>query len=266
METRARLRRMGFPFLRWAVALAAAGFFAMLVYHPGAMPAWRTAVPSFPAAATRIVSLTVATDEILLALVAPERIAALTHLADAPEFSNVAVEARAVRGRVPPGSTEAILAAGPDLVLLAAYVEAARKEILRAAGVPFIDVRPSGSVAEIKEYIAAIGRAVGAGARAAEIVRAMDVRLTDVTARIAHSERPRVLYYTGDGVTAGAGTSIDEIISLGGGENVAAVAGVQGFRKVSRETLVMLDPEVILMSGGRGHEALRQRLLRDAGL
>src|SRR5579872_91380 len=74
-----------------------------------------------PAAGTprRIVSLTLATDEMLLDLVPVERVIGVTFLVDDPEISNVA-------GRYPPdvprlrqGDAERIVGMQPDLVCLA---------------------------------------------------------------------------------------------------------------------------------------------------
>ena len=48
----------------------------------------------------RIVSMGIGSDEILLKLVEPERIAALTYLADDAGISSVSVKAQVIKGRV----------------------------------------------------------------------------------------------------------------------------------------------------------------------
>jgi iron complex transport system substrate-binding protein len=213
---------------------------------------------------TRIVSLTLATDEVLLALVSPRRIAALSELADDRRFSNVGAEARAVRGRASGASAELIVAASPDLVLLAAYTDAATRELLRAVGITLVELRLYGSIAQIEDNILTIGRAVGAPERARSLVHDMERRLSELRGRLRSLGRPRVLYCGRGGFTAGAETSIGEIITLAGGENVATRAGVRGFEKLSREMLVVLDPEVILVSStGEERRGLKDLLLAD---
>ena len=56
----------------------------------------------------RVVSQTVGTDELLLAVAAPEQIAALSHIAREPSFSAVAEEARAYPA-IEVGDAETIL-------------------------------------------------------------------------------------------------------------------------------------------------------------
>lgn len=69
----------------------------------------------------RIVSLTISTDEILLELVAVERIAALTYLVDDPGISNAVEKSKKVSARLDGNSAEAILALKPDLVIVADF-------------------------------------------------------------------------------------------------------------------------------------------------
>jgi len=87
------------------------------------------APPVFPP--QRIVSLTLAADEILLALTPPERITALTYLADDPTYSNVRAEAHAIPHKVK-ANAEQVLALQPDLIIVSAHTNAAVKGLLRS--------------------------------------------------------------------------------------------------------------------------------------
>ena len=71
--------------------------------------------------AVRVVSQTVGTDELLLALAAPEQVAALSHLARDPAFSAVPGEARRYPQLQVNGDAESILRYAPTLVLFANY-------------------------------------------------------------------------------------------------------------------------------------------------
>jgi ABC-type hemin transport system substrate-binding protein len=67
------------------------------------------------------------------------------------------------------------------------------------------------------------------------------------------------LYYAAGGFVLGKGTTMDEMIAYAGGQNVALEAGVQQSKKLSQEKLVVLNPEVILVSGESGQEGLREQ-------
>ena len=69
----------------------------------------------------RMVSLTLATDEILSELVAPERVQAVTFLASDPEISNVNPEWLSKIPKKITADMEQILACQPDLVFAAPY-------------------------------------------------------------------------------------------------------------------------------------------------
>jgi iron complex transport system substrate-binding protein len=82
----------------------------------------------------RVVSQTVGSDELLLAVAAPGQIAALSHLARDPEFSSVAREAAAYP-QITLGDAETILRFRPTLAIFADYSRAELVEQVRRAGV-----------------------------------------------------------------------------------------------------------------------------------
>jgi iron complex transport system substrate-binding protein len=219
--------------------------------------------PVFPP--QRIVSLNLAADEVLLALTPPTRIAALTYLADDPRYSNVTADARAISHKVK-ANAEQVLALQPDLIIVSAHTNAAVKALLRTTGVALLELQQFTSLAEVEQNILAIGRAIGEADKARALVALMERRFQEVRRRVANSPRPRVLYYAAGGFVLGKGTTMDDMIAYAGGQNVALEAGVQQAKKMSQETLVVLNPEVILVSGEYGQEGLRELLLADPTL
>ncbi len=232
--------------LRWFTVLLGVALLGFFVYRPHTLRG-EVSAPSFPP--QRVVSLSLTADEILLALLPPERIVALTHLADNPTYSNVVTGAQHVQGRVQ-ANAEQVIALYPDLVVVSAsaYTGGTAKALLRQTGIPVFPVPWYESIAGIKQSILAVGQAVGEGAKAQGLVADMERRIRAVQQRVAAARQLRVLYFAPDGFTAGKKTNIDEMITTAGGRNIAAVAGIEYFRKISHETLVMLDPEVILLS------------------
>lgn len=195
----------------------------------------------------RIASLTVTADEILTALVAPSRIAALTRFADDPTVATCAGRASKTAARIRGADPEKLIAHEPDLVFVAHYTLDSATRIIRAAGIPVVRLRETRSFDDVAANVRTIAAATGEEARGSEAIAAMRSRLDQIRDRVSGRRAPRVLYYSAIGYTAGAATLVDTKIRLAGGRNVAADAGLSGFRSVSLDLLVALNPEVILV-------------------
>lgn len=195
----------------------------------------------------RIASLTVTADEILTALVAPSRIAAVTHFADDPTIATCAGRAPKMAARIRGADPEYVVAHEPDLVFVAHYTLDSATRIIRATGVPVVRLRETRSFDDVAANVRTIAATTGDDERGEEAIAVMRSRLDQVRDRVSGRPAPRVLYYSAVGYTAGAATLVDTKIRLAGGRNVAAEAGLSGFRNVSIDVLVALDPEVILV-------------------
>lgn len=209
----------------------------------------------------RIVSVNVTSDEILLA-VAPDRLIGLSVVADDPDISNVVREAAMVSRRVS-GDLEQIVMLAPDLVVIGAH----NADVARQAedlGVRVFRIQGFESIDWIASLVRALGAAADASDRAERIVDEMVNRIEAVRARVAGRTRPRVLVYSESGWVGGNRTTLDDVIRMAGGVNVAAELGITGWGKVSPEQIVMADPEVILLRDARRWESgFRQTLLAD---
>jgi iron complex transport system substrate-binding protein len=202
---------------------------------------------TIPRAPVRIASLTVTADEILTAIAAPDRIAAVTYFADDPAIEVGAGRAPARAARIRGIDPEAVIALEPDLVFVAHYTLESAARILGSASIPVVRFQETRSYDDVASNVRLTAWAIGEEARGEEALSAMRARLASVAARTAGRPRPRVLYYSAVGYTAGTGTLIDEKIRLAGGRNVAAEAGLVGFKSVALDLLVGLDPDVIVV-------------------
>lgn len=197
----------------------------------------------------RIISMTLGTDEILLSLVNQKRIIALTHYADDPEISNVAHQAKDVPNRIRQAGVEQITALEPDRILLASYTAGDVVKQLTEMGFPVVRLETFTSIEGIKDNIRTVGRVVNASKEAEEVIAGMTHRLRNLEEEISNlEERPGVLAYSPGGWTAGRETTFHEMVIRAGGRNLAAEAGVKGHKKLSLERIVMLDPEIIILS------------------
>jgi iron complex transport system substrate-binding protein len=214
---------------------------------------------------TRIVSQTLASDEMLFAMVPPARLVGLSSLSRDLKYSNVVAEATA---HPAPGieSAEDALRLRPDLVVVASYSRAEVVSLLESTGAPIYRLSNRDDLEGVMANIRALGEAVGEEAAAERVVGGMRARLAAVAKRRAGHPRPRVLSYSG-GFTAGKGTSFDDIVTRAGGLNEAAARGIEQFPKLSAEQVLVWNPDVIVSGYLPGEaDSVRRHLTTTAGV
>ncbi|MGQ9896298.1 MAG: ABC transporter substrate-binding protein [Acidobacteriota bacterium] len=216
--------------------------------------------------ATRIISTEYNVDEILMDLVAPERILALSQDADNPGLCNILDRKAQIPRRVSsnPVKVEQILALEPDVVFVGASCPAATVSLLELGGVRVVRINRGYTIDEIQENIRLIGRTIGEPARAESLVAEMNRQLDTIRRLVAGAPAPRALYIgSGYGYTAGIGTCTDELLRVAGARNAAREAGIREWGKIAIETVIEIDPDVIFVpdTGGRARGAVGTRLV-----
>ena len=196
----------------------------------------------------RIISLSLASDEIILDIISDKsRIAGITYLAADEAVSNVASKAKGIKGIH--ANLEQVLELEPDLVIVAKFTSPNFIRQLENAGANVLLLKDLNSFQEIRENIEAIGRAICERDNAEALVGKMDEELAEIGRSLPKSPRRlRVLYYSLSGFTAGAHTTMGEIIEKAGALNLAAQAGISGHKKISIESVISLNPDVIILS------------------
>lgn len=211
----------------------------------------------------RIVSATLSTDEILLALLEPTDLVAVTHFALDPQVSNVVERARAVPSVVT-GDPEQIVSLEPDVVFADPVGNPESRALLQRVGVPVLRVPACTSLEDVRRNLRWVGERVGAPQRAEELVGQMDRTVEAASSRVAGADRPRVLLYNRGGFTAGAGTLFDDLVTRAGGRNAAAEAGIVGHASLPIERALALDPDVLLTTDYRADGRARAVVQRTA--
>ncbi len=204
----------------------------------------------------RIVSLNFCTDQLLLALVPPERIASLTWLA---RTDGTAVE-RALAGKLPlnRGSAEEVLAAHPDLVLAGRYTTANTRALLTQVGVPMVVVDAAQDWEGIRRVTREVAAAVGEPARGEALLAQMDSGLAAIAA-LRMATPVRAIGWSGAAEDVpGADTLFNTILTTAGAVNLAALpSGRHGF---DLEQVLRARPQVLL----RGTSHAGDRALRSS--
>ncbi len=215
---------------------------------------------------SRIISTEYNVNEILMDMVAPERILALSQDADNPGLCNILDRTAQIPGRVAsnPVRVEQILALEPDVVFVGASYPAETVSLLELGGTRVVRINRGYTIAEIQENIRLIGNAVGEPARAEALIAGMNRELATIRRLVDGAPTPRALYIgSGYGYTAGIGTYTDELLQVAGARNAAREAGIKAWGRIAIETVIEMDPDVIFVpdTGGRAHGAVGTRLV-----
>ena len=198
-----------------------------------------------PAEPLRVVALAPSITEIVYALGQQQRLVGVTRFSDYPP---AAAQLPKV-GSYVQLDVERIAALKPDLCIgVKDGNPLAVVEQLQSLRTPVFAVNPH-NLKSVMQSVAAMGEILGARPRAQTLISQMRERIQQVTARTAQAGRkPRVFLQIGVSpiVSVGSNTFMDELITLAGGTNVAA--GPNPYPRFSREQVIALAPEVIIIS------------------
>lgn len=197
----------------------------------------------------RIVSLAPSATEMLFALGLGERLVGATHFCDYPPE---AARLPKIGGFTDP-NLERILSLRPDLVVGARGNPRELFERLERLGVAGLALEGE-SLVGLSSDLRLLGRAAGAEARAGELAEEWQRRGEALAALAARTpNRPRVLFLFSleKPISAGAGSHLDDLIRRAGGRNLAADAG-GAWPELTRESILTLDPEVLILSTPHG--------------
>ena len=216
----------------------------------------------------RILTYSLGHDEMVLALVPAERIAALGKFTGNPSYSNVAGLAGAFP--VYEKGAENVLAANPDIFIVSRSTKADIVALIREAGIPVARPNLEDAAEGHISQLLLMGYMLGAEARALELVAEIGERMDLVAGRVpppGDAARPAVISITrwSDSISvSGGGTTGSDIIEAAGGVNAAARDGIDGFKTISVESILAMNPDFILIpQDGDGAVKLRADLLAD---
>lgn len=216
----------------------------------------------------RIVSLNLCVDQILIDLVPPERLAALSHLAADPELSNVAERARVLPATR--GDAETVLGLDPDLVLAGTFTNAATIALLERVGRRVVRIALASDLDGIRDSVRQIAAAVNEKERGAAIVETFDARLAAVGVRpddTAARTLPTALMYQINGLASGPGSLDDAVLRAAGFRNLAAELHLGAGGRLPLEVLVAAPPALLVLSApGSQHRTVVADNLRHPAL
>jgi iron complex transport system substrate-binding protein len=159
---------------------------------------------------------------------------------------------------------ELIAGLRPDLVIVHEVGNGLDRR-LGSLGIPFIIVE-RGTLASIFSSMRQIATAAGVPQRADSLIGDVQRRLNVIRQTGAARPKRRVLFIIGrrpgmlaDLIAIGPGSYINELIEIAGGINVMAIAGQPEYPRISMETVLRLNPDVIVDSVDMGDTDAERR-------
>jgi iron complex transport system substrate-binding protein len=234
--------------------------------------------------AERVVSTSMASDEILFQILDQagqlQRLAAVSHFADSPEYSHIAGKVHHSVARVGE-NVEMLASLKPDLIIYSTFNRPDLVSGLKGISARKCRLENFESLSDISDNILKIGLASGFVGESEKLAKAFatgiqrnntatvslaGVNLVKISSRAPAQSKPRVLSFDGSGSVMGAKTTFDDLVSLAGGVNAAAEAGLSGWPTVNVESIQSMAPDVIvLLSDQSQTPALRARLAELPG-
>ncbi|MGD9740606.1 MAG: ABC transporter substrate-binding protein [Bauldia sp.] len=191
----------------------------------------------------RVVSTSLCADQLLIALAAPDQIAALSAEATNPETSYYAARAAAFPRNA--GTAESILSFAPDLVLIDGTTPAATRDLLLRLGHFVVEVDAVSTIDEAIAQIRTVGTLLGhqpEGEALAQLVFSARFQAYNSNWGVTAA------YYHRRGYVAAETDLVSDILRIIGLNNAAADYLVRPGGYLSLEALIATPPDYLIVS------------------
>jgi iron complex transport system substrate-binding protein len=212
------------------------------------LPLFLTALLSchlFASAPKRVVSQTIGTDDVLLALAGPGQIAALSHLAHDPLYAPDAKSAKkypTLKG----SSVEDILRFKPDLVLMASFSPPDSVAVLKKAGVKLYIMEKYETLEDVYECLRQVGDLLGQQQKADKLIASCKERVNKLRNALKEAKPVRVLSAGVYPYISGSDTSFQDLCDHAGAINAAAEAGIVGVVPTPSEKMLSWQIDILV--------------------
>jgi len=220
-----------------------------------------------PSAGGGIVSTNPCADAMLVELVPPDRIAAISHYSQDAAATSVPLDV-ARRFRTNAGTAEEIIAMRPALVVASSFTQPATREAFARAGLKTLYLDSPVTIAASQAQVTELAAAVDAEAAG----RAMNARIDAAVTKAQWNgaSTPALLWINGN-LVSGGGNLLDEMMTRAGFSDHAAHYGLQFTGYLPMERVIADPPKVMLVPDLAGRDAssraaeMRRRALAHLG-
>ena len=232
-------------------------------------------VVKIPHKPQRILTVSAGTDELMLGLVEPERMAAINESLADTEHTNIPwVRERISTVIVRSPSVEQIAALRPDLVVVTPWMPRENIDAIRELNVPVLVCKSAATMEDIHSNIRLFAAAVGEPERGEKLIGMMEAKLAEIRAKIAevpeekkHKSIALISIMVNYG---GAGCTFDELCRYTDSINAKAAAGNRMGQEMTKEQLVAANPDYLFFpsyeDGATNEENYGRQYLEDPSL
>ena len=198
----------------------------------------------------RILTIGASSDEMMLGLVEPERMAAINVSLANTEDSNIPwVRERILNIISRNPSVEEIAALQPDLVAVPEWLPKENVDAIRELNIPVVVFKSAATIGDIHENIRLFAAAVGEPERGEILIEKMEEKLAQIRKKIALV--PEEKKYKSIALISimpnygGAGSTFDELCRYTDSVNAKAAAGNHMGQEMTKEQLVAANPDYL---------------------
>ena len=223
----------------------------------------------------RILTVSAGTDELMLGLVEPERMAAINESLADREHTNIPWVCDRIPTVIPRSpSVEQIAALHPDLVVVTPWMPRENIDAIRELNVPVLVCKSAATIEDIHDNIRLYAAAVGEVERGEKLIGMMEEKLAEIRAKVAevpeekkHKSIALISIMVNYG---GAGCTFDELCRYTDSINAKAAAGNRMGQEMTKEQLVAANPDYLFFpsyeDGATNEENYGRQYLEDPSL
>lgn len=214
----------------------------------------------------RIVAVTPAIEEIVLDLVDTNRVAAISDISRNSPIERIASKANLVKGHLlEKPSTESIIALHPDIVLVPVVFTKTQAELLSECGLNVVQLELPEGYDAIKDRIMYIAKTLNVEKEGYRVLKSMDEQMKRIHEKTNSLSRKKVVIgYSMLGAFGRKNGSFDNICKEAGVINGAGMMNLKRGEHLSKEQILIIDPDVILCSVATSKSDMWKEVLEDS--
>jgi iron complex transport system substrate-binding protein len=193
----------------------------------------------------RIVSMNLCTDELLMRIVDPSRIASITYLSRQPLNAPLGLDDTIAKIRVNHGLAEEVLMSKPDLIVTGSFSTMAATSLLRGLGQNIVTFDPEADFDDMRANIRKMGEAVGEPQRAEQVIADFDARLAELQAQLPPGDKPVFADIGVNNFMSGRDTLFAHVVNAGGWRTLGETLGYSGYTNIPLEQLLRMRPDLV---------------------
>lgn len=200
--------------------------------------------PALSEGPSRIVSMNLCADQMVLQLAKPGTVVSVSFLTADPAESPEASKTRDIHLNY--GQAEEVMALDPDLVVTGKYTTSAAKVLLRRLGYEIAEVDVPLTFAAVRQTYRDLGMILEREKAADDILSRLDQRFELIEARLAGKALGTALILDANGFTVGRPSLVDEVLKRIGLTNAAAALDIGDYGQITIEAMLMAKPDYIV--------------------